>query len=143
MKKFFLTTIICLFTIGIANAQAYNGSGDQKVSIGLTPWGYGTGVTGMYDYGLTELFSVGGGAEIYFDNGDNNDSFYIFGRANIHLGEMINLPSNMDFYPGLDIGFRKGFGLGAHLGFRYLFTDKIGAYIEAGSRGSLGVVINL
>jgi len=143
MKKLLFTALFSIISISFANAQAYSGSGDQKVSIGLVPWGYGTGITGMYDHGLSELFSVGGGAEIYFGGKENHDDFYIFGRANVHLGELLNMPSHMDLYPGLDVGFNDGIGLGAHLGFRYLFSDSIGAYIEAGSRGSLGVVINL
>jgi len=143
MKKLLFTVVLCLFTLGFANAQAYTGNGDQKVSIGFVPWGYGTGLTAIYDHGLSDLISVGGGGEFYFGGKDNDDDFYIFGRANVHLGELLSLPSNMDLYPGLDIGFNDGLGLGAHLGFRYLFSNNIGAYIEAGSRGSLGVVINL
>lgn len=143
MKKLLFTALLSIISISFANAQAYSGGGDQKISIGLVPWGYGSGITGMYDHGLSDLISVGGGAEIYFGGKDNDDNFYIFGRANFHLGELLNMPSNMDLYPGLDVGINHGLGLGAHLGFRYLFSDSIGAYIEAGSRGSLGIVINL
>lgn len=143
MKKLFFTTVLCLLSFNFANAQAYTGSGDQKVSLGLVPWGYGTGLSAIYDYGISDIISVGGGGEFYFGGNDNDDNFYIFGRANFHLGETLNMPSNMDLYPGVDIGFNDGIGLGAHLGFRYLFSDNIGAYIEAGSRGSLGVFINL
>ena len=143
MKKLLFTALFCIISMSFANAQLYGGQGDQKVSVGLVPWGYGTGITAMYDHGITDLISVGGGGEFYFGGKENHDDFYIFGRANFHLGEMLSLPSNMDLYPGVDIGFNSGIGLGAHLGFRYLFSDNIGAYIEAGSRGSLGVFINL
>lgn len=143
MKKLLFTAVLCILSISSANAQAYNGSGDQKVSLGFVPWGYGSGLTAMYDYGVSDLISVGGGGEFYFGNHDNDDNFYIFGRANVHVGELLNMPSNMDLYPGVDVGFTHGLGLGAHLGFRYLFNDNIGAYIEAGSRGSLGLIINL
>ena len=143
MKKLIFTAVLSLFAFTFANAQAYEGNGDQKVSIGFVPWGYGTGLTAMYDYGLSDLISIGGGGEFYFGGNRNHDNFYIFGRANVHLGELLNMPSNMDLYPGLDVGFNDGLGLGAHLGFRYLFSDNIGAYIEAGSRGSLGIFINL
>ena len=35
----------------------------------------------------------------------------------------------MDIYPGLDLGLRN---FGAHLGFRYFFTEGFGIYTEAG-----------
>jgi len=143
MKKLLFTALLSLFSMGIMQAQAYSGSGDQKVSLGFVPWGYGTGLTAIYDHGISDLISVGGGGEFYFGGKEKDGDFYIFGRANVHLGELLSMPSNMDLYPGIDVGFNDGLGLGAHLGFRYLFNDKIGAYIEAGSRGSLGVVINL
>lgn len=142
MKKLLFIAFFGLLSAGLVNAQAYDGSGDQKVSVGLVPWGYGSGLSIIYDHGLSDVISVGGGGEFYF-GGDNSSDFYIFGRANFHLGEMLSMPTNMDLYPGIDIGINDGIGLGAHLGFRYLFTEKIGAFIEAGSRGSLGVVINL
>jgi len=143
MKKLLFTALLSILSLSFANAQAYNGNGDQQVSVGLVPWGYGTGITAMYDYGISDLISVGGGGEFYFGGKDDHDNFYIFGRANVHLGDVLDMPSNMDLYPGLDIGFNSGLGLGAHLGFRYLFNDNFGAYIEAGSRGSLGVFIKL
>ncbi|MBQ0147639.1 MAG: hypothetical protein KBS93_04185 [Flavobacteriaceae bacterium] len=144
MKKLLFTALLSLFTFNFATAQAYSGNGDQKVSLGFVPWGYGTGLTAIYDYGLSDLISIGGGGEFYFSGkNEDKDNFYIFGRANVHLGELLNMPSNMDLYPGLDVGFNHGLGLGAHLGFRYLFSDNIGAYIEAGSRGSLGLLIQL
>jgi hypothetical protein len=35
----------------------------------------------------------------------------------------------MDIYPGLNLGTRN---FGAHLGFRYFFTEGFGVYTEAG-----------
>lgn len=137
--------VILFFGSNMVYAQAYEGMGDQKVQVGFSPYGNGSGITGTYDYGIHEYFSVGGGGEFYFGNdGDDDPNFYIFGRANAHLGELINLPSNMDLYPGIDVGILgDDVGFGGHLGFRYFFQDNLGAYIELGSRGSLGLVINL
>jgi hypothetical protein len=39
------------------------------------------------------------------------------------------LDQKMDIYPGLDLGLKN---FGAHLGFRYFFTDGFGVYTEAG-----------
>ncbi len=130
-----------------ADAQAWTGKGDQKINAGLSAWGYGTGVTGTYDYGLNKLISVGAGLNIYFDNYKNNDDknrAFVFGRINFHLKDALQLPEKLDIYPGADVGVvGNSFGLGAHIGARYFFTERIGVFAEVGNNGSLGVSINL
>ena len=145
MKKCFLVALMLGFS-QLSIAQAWNGEGDQKVQIGLSAWGNGTGITGTYDYGLSNLISVGGGANIYFNNNahHNNDNIFIFGRLNFHLQDALGLPDQWDIYPGADVGvLGNTFGLGVHLGARYFFNDKFGAFVELGNNGSIGVSINL
>lgn len=146
MKKL-LVIFMLIFMGGAASAQAYIGKGDQKIQVGLSAWGYGTGVTGTYDYGLNRLISVGAGLNAYFGNYKNNDDdnrVFIFGRLNFHLRDALQLPEKLDIYPGVDVGVvGKDFGLGAHIGARYFFTDKIGVFAEVGNIGSLGVSLNL
>lgn len=145
MKKLILAFSM-LFAVGTASAQAWNGKGDQKVQVGLNGWGYGTGITGSYDYGLGKIVSVGAGANIYFDgykdnNKDNN--FFVYSRVGFHLQEPLNLPSQWDIYPGVNLGLLgSDFGIGAHLGVRYFFNNKVGIYGEFGNNGSLGVSFN-
>ncbi|MGU3376789.1 DUF6646 family protein [Chryseobacterium sp. M5A1_1a] len=146
MKK--LVFMMMIFFFGAtANAQAWTGKGDQKVQLGLSAWGYGTGITGTYDYGLNKLISVGAGLNGYFSNYKNNDKdnrVFVFGRLNFHLQEALNLPSKWDIYPGVDVGaVGKDFGIGAHIGARYFFTERIGVFAEVGNNGSLGVSFNL
>ena len=146
MKKLIIACTM-LFFGSSALAQAWNGKGDQKIQIGLNGYGYGTGITGTYDYGLSKLVSVGAGANIYFsdykDNDDKNNVF-IFGRLNVHLQEPLGMPEKWDIYPGVDLGvLGSGFGIGAHIGVRYYFTPKVGIYLEAGNNGSIGVSLNL
>ncbi|ASK31087.1 hypothetical protein CEY12_13645 [Chryseobacterium sp. T16E-39] len=146
MKKlvFIFMVIFCGATI---NAQAWNGKGDQKIQLGFSAWGYGTGITGTYDYGLNKLISVGAGLNGYFSgykNNDNDNRVFIFGRVNFHLKEALQLPEKLDIYPGVDLGILgKDFGIGAHIGARYFFTEKIGVFAEVGNNGSLGVSLNL
>ncbi|MGC4129516.1 MAG: hypothetical protein QM564_08120 [Bergeyella sp.] len=146
MKKFLIAGVLVLFS-NFISAQAWSGSGDQKVQIGLSAWGNGTGITGTYDYGVSDMLSVGGGANIYFSNykdDDKNNNFFIFGRLNVHLQEALGLEDKWDIYPGLDVGvIRNTFELGAHIGARYFFNDKFGAFVELGNNGSVGVSINL
>ncbi|MDM1556446.1 hypothetical protein PYS58_14990 [Chryseobacterium indologenes] len=146
MKK--LVFMVMMFFFGItANAQAWTGKGDQKIQLGLSAWGYGTGITGTYDYGLNKLISVGAGLNGYFSNYKNNDKdnrVFVFGRLNFHLQEALNLPPKLDIYPGVDVGVvGKDFGIGAHIGARYFFTERIGVFAEVGNNGSLGVSFNL
>lgn len=138
---------VLILTGTFANAQAWTGKGDQKINAGLSAWGYGTGITGTYDYGLNKLISVGAGLNIYFDNYKNNDDknrAFVFGRINFHLKDALQLPEKLDIYPGADVGVvGNSFGLGAHIGARYFFTERIGVFAEVGNNGSLGVSINL
>lgn len=138
--------MLMLFMGAAVSAQAYTGKGDQKVNLGLNAWGYGTGITATYDYGLNQLISIGAGGNAYFDNyRDNNkdNRVFIFGRVNFHLREALELPEQLDIYPGIDLGvLGRDFGIGAHIGARYFFTDKFGVFAEVGNNGSLGVSFN-
>jgi len=136
-KTIILLVLFC--TISTSFSQAFEGIGDRKLQGGLNVYGYGSGLVGTFDYGITKFISLGAGAEFYFNNNDN-DNFFIFGRGNFHLGELLNLPREMDLYPGINLGVHgDSFGLGAHLGYRYFFTDNLGAFVEIGSHGSLGI----
>ena len=144
MKK--LVFMLMVFAGVAVSAQAYTGKGDQKVNLGLNAWGYGTGITATYEYGLNQLISVGAGANAYFDGyKDNNkdNRVFIFGRVNFHLNEALELPEKLDIYPGVDLGvLGRDFGIGAHIGARYFFTEKVGVFAEVGNNGSLGVSFN-
>lgn len=145
MKK--LAVLFSLIFMGSAvSAQAWSGHGDQKIQVGFSSWGYGTGITATYDYGLSKIVSVGAGANFYFSgykDGDKANNAFIFGRLNAHLQEPLGMPEKWDIYPGLDLGvLGGGFGLGAHLGVRYFFNNNVGIYGEFGNNGSLGVSFN-
>ena len=142
MKKTLL--IAFFFLIGNVQAQSYSGHGDQRIQIGTSFYGYGNGIKFTYGYGLTDLFSVGGGVTSIF-KGDFGNIFFIYGRGDLHLNNALNLPKNIDLYSGLELGIltSKKFGLHGHIGFRYLFSDKLGAFVELGTNGSVGLVLKL
>lgn len=130
-----------LFGMYFAQAQAQIENGDKKVQIGFRPYGLGTGLVGHFDYGLNSMFSVGAGADFYFTKENN---FYLYGRGNFHLGDLIGFDENFDLYPGIDLGISsEGIGVGGRLGARYFFNDKLGAFLEIGNYGVLGISINL
>lgn len=144
MKKL-LFTLTGIIMLNFANAQAFTHQGDQKLQVGLSAYGYGSGLKGSYDYGINHLFSAGAGAEVYFDNDDDKEGgFHAFVRGSIHTGELLGMPDNMDLYPGIDMGINEnGLGLGAYVGFRYFINNQLGFYAELGSRGAFGISINL
>ena len=136
MKKIF--AIVASNLGGFRFSQAWSGAGDQKLQGGLNVWGFGTGIAASYDYGINSLISVGGGANVYFNEKDDNP--FIFGRIGFHLQETLALPPELDIYPGANIGVAgRNFGLGVYIGARYFFTENWGAFVEAGNNGSLGV----
>ncbi len=141
MKKLVLLFAIVFTQVGFA--QAWQGKGDQKLQVGFSGWGNGTGLTATYDYGIANIVSVGAGANFYFDGYKDNHKAFVFGRLNVHLQDPLGMPSHWDVYPGLDVGvLGDTFGLGAHLGVRYYFNNNVGAFIEAGNNGSLGLSFN-
>lgn len=128
----------------LANAQAYKGKEDVKLQIGATIQNGGTGIVLTNDYGIGENMSFGFSAS-YMLSADNGIQFNaatnsidtvkpkfqdradIKARFNANLGNVIGFEDNMDLYPGLNLGTRN---FGAHLGFRYFFTDGFGVYTE-------------
>ncbi len=142
MKKI---ALIALFSLSFfANGQAYKGKGDVKLQIGGLIQEGGTGIVLTNDYGIGENMSFGFSASYMLsaDNGvqvnettflpesvkpEFQDRVDFKARFNANLGNVIGLEDNMDLYPGLNLGTRN---FGAHLGFRYFFTDGFGVYSE-------------
>jgi len=134
MKK--TITVLALAIVGLANAQAYKGKGDIKAQIGANFQNQGSGINVSADFGIGENMSYGfvasyllsvqtvEGIKPKFE--DRADAKV---RFNANLGNVIGLDKKMDLYPGLNLGTRN---FGAHLGFRYFFTEGFGLYTEAG-----------
>lgn len=134
MKK--LITAAAIVIVTLANAQAYKGKGDIKAQVGMNIQDNGTGINVSADFGIGENMSYGfvvsyllsvekaAGIKPNFD--DRADAKV---RFNANLGNVFKLDKAMDIYPGLNLGTRN---FGAHLGFRYFFTEGFGIYTEAG-----------
>lgn len=134
MKK--IITLLAIVTVSLVNAQAYKGKGDIKAQVGLNAQNQGTGINVSADFGIGENMSYGFVASYLLtvqekvgdkpNFGDRADAKV---RFNANLGNVFKLDKVMDIYPGLNLGTRN---FGAHLGFRYFFTDGFGLYTEAG-----------
>jgi len=134
MKK--IITVFALFTLALASGQAFKGKGDIKGQVGLNIQSGGAGIFVSGDFGIGENMSVGFTGN-YLLNADNiagikpkfEDRADLKARFNANLGNVFQLDKKMDIYPGLDLGLRN---FGAHVGFRYFFTDGFGVFSEAG-----------
>ncbi len=143
MKKL----LVALFILSscLINAQAYKGKGDTKVQIGALIQSGANGISGSADFGLGENFSVGfvtsyllsvedhilvyDGVTFEEKSAKFQDRADLKARFNANIGNVIGLPTNMDFYPGLNLGLRN---FGGHAGFRYFFTNGFGVFGETG-----------
>ena len=134
MKK--IITLSLLLSFGCINAQAFKGKGDIKAQVGANIQDGGTGIQLSTDFGIGENMSYGFTAsyllsveEILGVKPEFGDRIDVKARFNANLGNVIGLDKKMDIYPGLDLGLRN---FGAHLGFRYFFSEGFGLYTEAG-----------
>lgn len=134
MKK--LVALLVILSVSIVNAQAYKGKGDVKAQVGMNIQNSLTGIQVSSDFGIGENMSFGfvGSyllAASGFEIGDVKfkDRADLKARFNANLGNVFEMNEKMDIYPGLNLGLKN---FGAHLGFRYFFTDGFGVFTEAG-----------
>ena len=135
MKK--IITLLLLVSFSFINAQAFKGKGDVKFDVGANIQDGGSGIRLSTDFGLGENMSYGFVASYLLSaNSDDlgnkpefGDRFDAKFRFNANLGNVFQLNPKMDLYPGLDIGLRN---FGAHVGFRYFFTEGFGIFAESG-----------
>ena len=134
MKKGLLL-IALLLTVGLVNAQVFEGKGDQKFQIGANFQDNVNGIVLAYDYGLGENISVGivTGYALNLNNGlsaNFEDRFELEGRFNANLGSVLNISDNFDVYPGISLSLKN---FGGHLGMRYFFSTGFGVFTEFGT----------
>jgi len=138
---------VLVISISSINAQVWMGKGDQKVQAGFNMWGRGDlGFRASYDYGISNVVSIGGGVGIYSQgkmSGENKTTLSVYARANYHLNEELELSDRFSVYPGISLGvFGNSLDFGAHIGLRYFVSPHLGMFAELGNRGLAGIAIN-
>ncbi|WP_338874847.1 hypothetical protein WBJ53_04425 [Spirosoma sp. SC4-14] len=128
-----------------------------NAGLGLaTYYGGGLPLGVSVEVGAKNNFSVGGSIDYYHYNYGYYSGGYNFiyagARASYHLGEALNVQNNnFDPYIGASLGFRyagyndsydygyyygnsynSGLFVGLHLGSRFMFSPKVGAFAEVG-----------
>lgn len=160
MKKHLLT-IALIFAAGLGFAQSPIGEGQTQLNFGAGFSSYGLPLYVGIDHGVHPDITIGG--ELSFESFDRWDYHHnvigISGNGNYHFNSLMGIPSNWDFYAGLNVGFyiwnsdhgydgdhNSGLGLGAQIGGRYYWNDRWGVNLEFGggnefSGGKIGVTV--
>jgi len=162
-----LFSLTCLLLSSTLFAQGPIAKGQAQLNAGLGLSSWGLPIYVGLDFGVHPDITVG--PEISwrayndrFDNKKYNHSVIgLSANGNYHFNSLLDIPSNWDFYAGLNLGFyiwnssddypgsnTSGLGLGAQVGGRYYFNDKIGVNLEFGggnafSGGKVGVSVRL
>jgi outer membrane immunogenic protein len=160
--------IMLLFVLNTSYAQSPlpKGKAQLNVGLGLSDWGVPFYLG--FDFGVHKDVTLGGEfsyrsyleryrKDFYYRHGIAGFSF----NGNYHFNTVLNIPRNFDFYAGLNIGFyawssprgypgsyTSGLGLGAQVGGRYYFNNKVGINLEIGggnafSGGKFGLTFKL
>ncbi len=166
MKKIFLVIVI-MFALGTvvgSNALA-NGQTQFNAGVGFSSWG--VPVYFGFDHGVHRNFTLGlevsyqSYQEKYHDYKYDHSITGIAGNGNYHFNNVLDIPSNWDFYAGLSLGFfiwnspndydgdhSSGLGISGQIGGRYYFSEKFGINLEFGggnvfSGGKFGITLKL
>lgn len=161
MKKHLLTFALILFS-GMLFAQTSPiANGQTQLNFGAGFSSYGLPLYIGIDHGVHPDITIGG--ELSFESFNrweyHHNVIGISGNGNYHFNSVLNIPSNWDFYAGLNVGFyiwnsdsgykgshNSGLGLGAQVGGRYYWNDKWGINLEFGggnefSGGKIGLSV--
>ena len=156
MKK--IALLLAVFAFSFANAQAPLEEGGIQLNAGFGASSWGTPVYVGLDFGVAPNITVGGelSFQSYNDGGYKNNIFGIQANGNYHFNEVLDIPSEWDFYAGANLNYYNwstpagylgdadNFGLGLQVGGRYFFTDNFGLNLQLGggnvtSGGKIGI----
>jgi hypothetical protein len=166
MRKISLLLIVAIFSLSTF-AQVPLVKGEKQLNVGLGLSGIGTPIYVGLDFGTNSDFTLGieGSFRSYSERVDHisysHSVFGFAGNGNYHFNKILLIPSEWDFYAGLNVGFliwsspsnyngthNTGLGLGLQLGGRYFFNKKWGLNLEltggnSVSGGKFGITVKI
>lgn len=161
-----------LLAVGEAHAQFEKGDRLLNLGVGVNSYySGGIPISAIYEVGITPQISVGGGIDYLsheyaytYNFSRRFTALYIGARGSYHFNELLKInDERFDVYGGLSLGFRSftwrdnanniynpvdssygsGLFLGIHVGGRYYFSNRIGAFLELGGLGSTNARIGV
>jgi hypothetical protein len=163
MKKLSVIILLSVISVLALNAQSPLASGRKQLNAGLGLSGWGVPLYVGMDFGISRDVTLGfeGSFRNYHQNYEkvkyNSSIVGISGNVNYHFNRVFEIPSDWDFYAGLNIGFyvwsspdnypgdgTSGLGLGGQIGGRYFVSNNFGLNLEVGggnafSNGKFGI----
>lgn len=154
-----LAIIGLFFATLTASAQATLGEGNTQLNAGVGLSGRGIPLYVGLDYGVTQDITVGG--EFSYRTHTHRNTTYtgisILANGNYHFNRVLNIPSEIDFYAGLSLGYyhwttnnivredelTSELGFGAQIGGRYFFSDDFGVNLEIGGGSINGAKLGI
>ena len=166
MKKILVLAFFSLFSLQLYSQSPIE-KGQAQFNGGFGFSGWGLPVYLGLDFGLND--DITAGIEVSYRSYHQNWHNYYYdhtifgfsGNANYHLDKVLQLKDPWNLYAGLNIGFyywssphnydgngSSGLGLGAQIGGRYYFNDKVGINLEFGggnafAGGKIGISVKL
>jgi len=166
MRNSLLTVMFLLTSIAMySQPPIQKGQSQFNAGLGFSSWGVPV-YLGL-DHGIHRDVTMGGELsfrsynERFGPNRYNHSVVGLSGNVNYHFNTILKIPSNWNFYAGLNVGFyfwnspnnykgrnASGLGLGLQVGGRYYFTERVGVNLEIGggnvfSNGKIGISIKL
>ena len=162
MKKIHFSILLVLGLLAGTQsfAQYKVDKGTKLINVGIGVGGYasagGIAFGASADFGVAPNITVGGQVAYrsfnygYLGYNDKINYLYFAARGSYHFNEILNLSTDKaDLYAGIGLGYESvsysaGFGSGfstfgsgifvpVHLGGRYFFSEKVGAFAELGT----------
>jgi len=163
MKKISFIILLSVITVFTVDAQSPLDRGNKQLNAGVGFSGWGIPLYVGMDFGVSRDITLGFEGSIRFYNQNyigtkyNHSIIGFSGNGNYHFNTILDIPSDWDFYAGLNIGYYfwssqtdypgtgySGIGLGAQIGGRYFFSNNFGLNLEFGggnafSGGKFGI----
>jgi hypothetical protein len=150
MKRILLISILLVITVGLSFSQMAYKKGDQVINLGIGLGGFagayggssGIGITGGYEYGVTENISLGGvvgyssSSETVFGDYGWKYTYIVIGARGAYHADLFHNP-NIDTYGGIMLGYNivsaSSTGtLPTYYGYGYPSYSASASYLEYG-----------
>ena len=163
MKKLSIILLVSVLSVLTVNGQSPISKGSKQLNAGVGFSGWGVPIYVGMDFGVPKDITLGFEVsfrslnENYFNTRYNSSIIGISGNGNYHFNRILEIPSDWDFYAGLNLGYyiwqtptdyrgngSSELGLGAQIGGRYFINDNFGLNLEFGggnafSGGKFGI----